>query len=301
MSSGLVGSSINQGPERRQAPHPFDRFIDFPGLVGVHHQHDVVADDGFPDAPQAANVVVHISAHFKLDMPEALIHGLAGQPADFLVVVAQPAGRHRVGGVAVFLEVADSPIPRCDVSLHDRQGFVASQHVLDVTQVGAIDELFRSHFRQQAPDRLALGACPHVPDGVHDRAGGHVNNAFLGSQPANLAVRSKFFVVPLPISARISSKSFPTTRWLMASTALQQMSLPPPDREDEAEAPIAAFGLDGRHRVAGVVRVLVRGIGSVQLIGRGETHVARAQANDSVGHAQSSAGCLHMKLLEKRQ
>ena len=43
-SSGLVGSSMNQGLAKDELAHPVDRLVDLPDLVGVDHQIAVRAD-----------------------------------------------------------------------------------------------------------------------------------------------------------------------------------------------------------------------------------------------------------------
>ena len=106
-SSGEVGSSIHRSPYGASRSHPVDRLVDVPALVGVDRQLDVGADRVAHEA-HAALVVGEVGADLELDQREAVGHGLACQPLDLLVVVAEPAGRGGVRRIAVLEQMADA-------------------------------------------------------------------------------------------------------------------------------------------------------------------------------------------------
>ena len=111
MSSGLVGSSIQYGSNSASAGHPVDRLVDAPALVRVDRQHRVRADLLAHD-PGAPPVVLDVRADLELEPRPALGQRLAAQPADLVVVVAQPADRRRVGRIAVAAELRLARGPR---------------------------------------------------------------------------------------------------------------------------------------------------------------------------------------------
>ena len=90
--------------ELGQSRHPGDRFVDAPALVRVDGQHRVGADLLAHD-PGAPAIVLDVRADLQLEPRPALRQRLAAQPADLVVVVAQPADRCRVGRVPVAPEL----------------------------------------------------------------------------------------------------------------------------------------------------------------------------------------------------
>ena len=106
-SSGDVGSSIQRSPYGASRSNPVDRVGDVPALVGVDRQLDVGSDRVANEA-HAALVVGEVGADLELDQREPVGDGLACQPLDLGVVVAQPTGRGGVRRVAVLEQTLDA-------------------------------------------------------------------------------------------------------------------------------------------------------------------------------------------------
>ena len=70
-----------------------------PHLVRVHHQ-DAVRPELSPDQSGAAVVRGEVATHLHLHVGEARHCGFADERLDLGVVVAEPAGGRRIGGVA---------------------------------------------------------------------------------------------------------------------------------------------------------------------------------------------------------
>ena len=62
------------------------------------------------------------------------------------------------------------------------------ERVRDVAKVDAANEFLRRHVGEELPERFAFGLRVEIPDGVHDGGGGKMDRAFLGTDPAELAV-----------------------------------------------------------------------------------------------------------------
>src|SRR6185312_4760511 len=133
-----------------------------------------------------AHVIVNISADLHLEDLPAAGDRLATEATQLVVVVAEPAGRGRVGGVA---DLAD----RCfafsfarGLATQNGERLVGRQGVGDVAEGDAGDELLRRHVDEQLPERLAFGLRVEIPDGVDDGGRRQVDGAFVRADPAQL-------------------------------------------------------------------------------------------------------------------
>ena len=193
MSEHVVGARRLLDPPRLvggEGAHRFDRLVDAPHLVRVHHQ-DAVRPELSSDQGGAAVVRGEIATHLHLHVGEARPHGFADERLDLGVVVAEPAGGRRVGGVA---RGDDRLLASCALAprvAEQIERFPGRQRVGDVAEVDARDEFLGREVDEQLPQRLALDLGPQVPDRVDDRGGAEVDDTLLRTEPAQLAVRDE--------------------------------------------------------------------------------------------------------------
>lgn len=160
---------------------------DPPPLVGVDRDLDA-GPHRVPGEGHAPHVVGDVGAHLELDLGEPVGDRLAGQLDELLVGVADPAGRGGVGGVAVALQLSDPGVlPRLRRA-QDGECLVRGERVVQVAEVDQADDLLGRHVGEQPPHRLARHLGGEVPGGVDHRADGHVHDALLRTEPAELAV-----------------------------------------------------------------------------------------------------------------
>ena len=186
----VVGVGGLLDPAHVELGELFDRVDgvgDAPALVGVDGYGGVgpgcVAGDLEPPP-----VVVEIGADLELDGGEAIGDSLAAQPVQLLVAVAQPAGRRGVRGQSVTAQIGDAAAAQASALLKDLAGPCGVQ---EVAQVGPVDQrhrLRRLQVSQGGPQGAPLPLAAKVPDCVHHRTHGHVHDALVGPQPAQLAV-----------------------------------------------------------------------------------------------------------------
>src|ERR1017187_10400226 len=79
------------GIEFRETVHVAYRLVDFPYLVGVHHEPALPADFFAQDA-RAAHVVFDIAAHFELERVPARLERLTRKTPYLAVGIAEPPG-----------------------------------------------------------------------------------------------------------------------------------------------------------------------------------------------------------------
>ena len=77
--------------------------------------------------------------------------------------------------------------PRCRCA-QQVDGFLRRDRVGDVAEVDGGNDLLGGEVGEQAPDGHAPRLCPEIPDGVHDRRRREVDDALLGSEPAELVL-----------------------------------------------------------------------------------------------------------------
>ena len=134
------------------------------------------------------HVGLDVGAHLQLQHGEAFGDGLLGESLDLVVVVAQPTCGRGVGRQAVGFECSDAIGPSAGERFEMFEGFGRGDRVVDVGEVDLLNDLGGCERRQHPPQRLAVDAGAQVPRGVDDRADGHVHDALLGTEPAQLAV-----------------------------------------------------------------------------------------------------------------
>ena len=189
--------------ERRQPAHPVDRLADVPALVGIDGQHqlgpDLLADD-----PDPAQVVLDVRADLHLEPGPALGQRLATQPADLVVVVAEPADRGRVGGVTVPQQLRLGARPSWGRGAPAAAS--ASSAVRASVRCSGSRRARRSRpvsSRRAAPTAAGPPLFAYeVPDGVDHRGGGQVDDALLRPDPAQLAVADERSRQNAPMSAK---------------------------------------------------------------------------------------------------
>ncbi|SPU56781.1 Uncharacterised protein [Brucella melitensis] len=190
MPGHIVGAGRFLDEERigkGKPPHPLNGLIDFPHLVGVDHEITVRPDNLSRDG-QAADIVFQIVAHLHLDVVEAFIDRFLAKPAQFRVVIAKPASRGRVAGIALRLQRGDTLCLAAFSLPQNFDGFIARQHIGQITIIHDIGDFFRRKLRDQPPDRLSRLFRKQIPDRVDHSAGGKVHGALLRADPAQLAV-----------------------------------------------------------------------------------------------------------------
>ena len=73
-------------------------------------------------------------------------------------------------------------------SLQEGERLAGSERIVQIAKIDAPDNLCGAHVGDEAPQRLARAARGQVPRRVHDRADGHVHDAFLRPEPTQLRV-----------------------------------------------------------------------------------------------------------------
>ena len=126
-------------------------------------------------------------ADLQLEMPVALVECFLQQAAHLVLAVAQPAGGGGVGGHGVVLLGLLHALGFTWLfGLQDGDGLLGCDGVCDVAEIDAFDELLGAHLGDDAPDGLAEGFGPQVPDGVDDGAQGEMDHTLFWADPAQL-------------------------------------------------------------------------------------------------------------------
>lgn len=143
-------------------------------------------------------------------------------------------------------------------SRQESEGLFAGQRVGEVPEV-----LLRGHAGEQCPERQARAFRVEVPERVHDGADGHVHDALLRAEPAQLRVVDEF----APDAAHVGEERF--------DIATDEISLVRCDgralhvvaaayREHETVARETVGGIrENSHVPCRVVRIAVHGIGAI--------------------------------------
>lgn len=174
----------------RQLLHILDRLGHAPHLVRIHHEHiPLIEPDNLARNAQTVLILRHIAADLELEVAVPLAQRLLQQRLHLILTIPQPAGRGRVrrDGLRVerLLQTLLFALLRAG---QDLERLFRGERVGDVAEVDQVDDLRRCHVCDDAPDGLAEGFGPQVPDGVYDRAEREVDDAFLGADPAELRV-----------------------------------------------------------------------------------------------------------------
>ena len=276
-----AGGLLHPGQvEAGQLAHPRDGLLDLPPLVGVDGDPDVRPARRPGDA-EAADVVGQVGPHLELDLLEPVRDGLAAQPVQLVVVVAEPARGGGVGGVAVGEQRALAGRTAGTGPLQQLQRLLARERVGEVAEVHEVDELLGVEPGQQLPQRqpLALGA--QVPQRVDHGADRHVHDALLGAEPAQLGVVDQLAPEPAEVGQDgldLAAEEVPAQRLDRGHLHV----VAPADREHEAVALEAVVGVGAQPDVGGgVVGVGVHGVRPVERRRRGEPDVVGAQGGEA--------------------
>ena len=214
-------------------------------------------------------------------MGEAVGDRLAHEQLHLVVVVAEPAGRRRVGGVAGRhdLGLARRALPPRVAEQVER--LLRRERVGDVAEVDARDDLLRGEVDEQLPQRLALDLGPQVPDRVDDRRGGEVHHALLRPEPAQLAVGDEAapeaaHVADDPVEAAADDERLEGVDSGDADLGAAAA------REGEAVPLDAVVRVGAQDDVRGrVVRIGVHRVGAVEPARGREADVARLERDDA--------------------
>ncbi len=267
----------------RELLQPVNGCFDVPTLVRVDGQRHRWTDRLARD-PAAAQVVFDIESDFELYGAKAFFDRPPRQPCELLVGVSEPTRRRRVRRITERIQRRNAlRLAGCGRS-QNRQRLGGREGVGNVAKVDQIDDLLGTHVGNQPPDGFPAVARGHIPGCVHDGADGHVHDALLGAQPAQLRV-----------IRQASRKGAEVSYYLRDVSADDKMAqgragqglyvVAPPDGKDEAIAAQPARVVGAQHHVRGrVIGVSVHGIRTVHFPRRRETDVVSLERRNH-GHA----------------
>ena len=224
--------------------HPRDGVRHVPALVRVDGDGELRTDGTTCDG-EAAPVVVEVGTDLELDLREPVGHGLAAQPFELLVGVAEPAGCRRVRGVPDLEEPGRALHPARFGGTQDRERLGGRDRVAEVPEVDEGHQLLGAEPGQVLPEREAGTLGAKVPQGVDHRPDRHVHDALLGPEPAQLRVVHE----SSRRGAHVGEERLDVLPDEVAPERLEGGHLhvvAPPDREDERVAlePVAGIGTD---------------------------------------------------------
>src|SRR5205814_3765849 len=225
---------------------------------------------GHLDAPQ---VVGEVRTDLELDLAEAGRDRLLAQPAQLLVVVPEPARRRGVRREPGRPQVRDPFRPAGLRPAQDRQRVVRGERVGQVPEVDQRHDLLRRHLREHQPQRLPRALGREVPHRVDHGRDGHVHDALLRTEPAQLRVVHQL----LPEPAEVGEDALDRPADEVRPQRLDRGRLDVVAAADGEREPVplqAVLVVGAQHHVGrGVVRVRVHRVRAVQLPGRREADV----------------------------
>ena len=207
--------------------------------------------------------------------------------ADLLLGVAEPAGRGRVGGEAVALHLRAALVLAGGALLEQLARRAGVDRVGEVLERDGLDELLGCEVGDEPPQRLALGARPHVPHRVDDRGGGEVDDALLRAEPAQLRVARDAAEDLAGVGADlVEVEALHARGERLDGGHAQLVAAAFGEREAVALEPVVGGERDVRRRVVGVGG---HRVGAVEALRGGEADVAGVRAGDH-GPAYARAG-----------
>ena len=282
----VVGAGRLLDPQRVELgedAHRGDSLLHPPDLVRVHHQAAVGAER-LADQGGTAGIRLEILADLHLHVAEPAGDRLAHESRHLFVVVAQPAGRGRVGRVSDLEELQLPFLAAGDPGAKEIDCLLRTEDVVDVPEIDRGHELLRTKVQEEAPERHPAALGPEVPDGVHDCTDGHVHGALLRPDPAKLPVRDE----RAPEGSQVAGDA------LQAAADDERLECPDAGDADLVAAaarkgepvagePLAGVGVQN-HVCGGVVRARVHRVRAVERPGRREPHIERGQTGDLHEH-----------------
>ncbi|GAA4938390.1 hypothetical protein GCM10023238_00090 [Streptomyces heliomycini] len=268
--------------ELREGLGPADRLVHVPALVGVDRDAHI-RSDGRAGGPAAPQVVVEVGADLELDLAETVGDRPHGEPGEFPVVVAEPAGRGGVGGVAALQQQGGAFLGALPAAAQEGEGLLGGEGVGEVAEVDLADQPRGVGLGEQAPQRFVRAFGGQVPEGVDDGPDRHVHHALLGSEPAQLAVAGQVAVQDGGVGAEfVGGPSDEMTAERFDRGDLDVVA--PPDGEREP-VPLVPVGVVGAQHDVGrrVVGVGVHRVGTVEFARGGEPDVVGVDGGDAGG------------------
>ena len=238
---------------------------------------------------ESSLVVLEVGSDLQLDLPEAVRDGLAGEPLQLLVAVAQPARPGGVCGEAGLEQVLLACIRTLLPAAQDVERLIAGERIAEVAQVDQVDELFRREGCEVLPERQPRPLGAQVPERVDDGSDRHVDDALLGSEPAQLGVVQHL----APGGAHIRQEFFDVTTHETRCEHVDGVRfdvVAASDREHEARPGQAVITVGLHLQVGGrVVGVRVHRIRPVEEDRRREADIERADTGDGAQWFSSGA------------
>lgn len=159
-------------------------------LVSIHHQDvALVIPNGLTGNGQSLFVILQVSSDLQLEVLVPLSNALAQKSPQLVLAVSEPASTGRVRGHGpALLRLLDTLLL---AGLHlpeQSDGLLRRDGIGDVPEVDAADKLLGAHLGDDAPDRLAKGLRPQVPERIDNGSQGKMDHPFLGPDPPQLAV-----------------------------------------------------------------------------------------------------------------
>jgi hypothetical protein len=229
--------------------------------------------------------VLPVGADLQLDLGEAVRDGLAGQPHQLLVGVAEPAGGGGVGGVAVALQDLDPLLAADPAGLEDGQRLLPGERVLQVAEVDEFDDLLGRHVGEQPPHRLPGDLGGEVPGRVHHGPDRHVDDALLRPEPPKLTVHHQVGAERAQVADHLVGRSADHIGTQRLDRGDDHI-VAAPDREAQAVA-LQSRQVGAQDHVRGrVVRVRVHRVRAVVLQRRREADVMALQRHDAHGRSR---------------
>src|SRR5882672_2137858 len=167
-----------------------DCLLDIPSLIGIHHE--LVSGPNFR-AHQASptKIVGGIATDLQLEMCPAQGQSLPAERTNLVVAKANPTCRGRICRIATLLKIALALYFVGGAFLQKIECFLRRDRIRNISEVNGSDDLLWLEVCKQFPERFSLNSCIEIPDSVNEGGSRKMNDAFLGSEPAELSISGK--------------------------------------------------------------------------------------------------------------
>ena len=170
--------------------------------------------------------------------------------------------------------------PTGDGLLEDLERLVGCDRVGQVAEVDEVDQLLRRHRRDQLPQRQPGPLGLEIPQGVDHGADGHVHDALLRSEPAQVRVVDEASVGGAHVGEQVLD-GLADEHVGHCLDGLGRDVVAAAGGEHEAGPDQAVAGVGGQRQVGRrVVRVGVHRVRAVELLGGGEPDVNGVRCGD---------------------